>query len=235
MQPPATSADVPLRLFGLAATRPDLPAVPLLRTRPLQRVSVGDDRAASDAGSQIPGSGPGRRGTPSASTDAGSDGPGRVPNVAVLPVPGVEHLPSRLDAHAPQDRDLRVAATPSPALQRVAIATRAAPGSATPHLSVVAPPLPPAAPLTPVPSVVGAAALQRVDAPAPPPPPVSSGGAGGGGGGSGAPSSVHGAGAAPGLNLDELSRQLYPRLRDRLRAELRIDRERAGTIADPLG
>ncbi|GAB3425580.1 hypothetical protein [Flindersiella endophytica] len=40
------------------------------------------------------------------------------------------------------------------------------------------------------------------------------------------------AAASPG-DLDELSRQLYDRIRSRLRAELRLDRERAGLLTDP--
>jgi hypothetical protein len=36
----------------------------------------------------------------------------------------------------------------------------------------------------------------------------------------------------PELDLDELARRLYDRIRRRLRAELLIDRERAGLIAD---
>jgi hypothetical protein len=32
-----------------------------------------------------------------------------------------------------------------------------------------------------------------------------------------------------------LSRQLYDRIRDRLRAELRLDRERAGIVSDRIG
>jgi len=33
--------------------------------------------------------------------------------------------------------------------------------------------------------------------------------------------------------LDELSRKLYERLRTRLAAELRLDRERTGSLIDP--
>jgi hypothetical protein len=49
---------------------------------------------------------------------------------------------------------------------------------------------------------------------------------------------IQGASAAPGgagdpqVELDELARRLYPTLRDRLKAELRLDRERAGRITD---
>ena len=50
---------------------------------------------------------------------------------------------------------------------------------------------------------------------------------------------AQGASAAPGpaapnphAELDELARRLYPSLRDRLKAELRLDRERAGRITD---
>ena len=36
----------------------------------------------------------------------------------------------------------------------------------------------------------------------------------------------------PHLDLDDLARRLYPRLRSRLRTELLVDRERAGLLTD---
>ena len=77
-------------------------------------------------------------------------------------------------------------------------------------------------------------AVQRAEDPPPPPsPPVAP-----------SPPSTGGEPAAPapamppaggGQNLDELGRQLYDRIRDRLRAELRLDRERAGMASDRIG
>jgi hypothetical protein len=49
------------------------------------------------------------------------------------------------------------------------------------------------------------------------------------------PSAAPGAAAAPGTGdaeLDELGRRLYPRIRDHLKAELSMDRERAGLLND---
>jgi 3-oxoacyl-ACP reductase-like protein len=46
-----------------------------------------------------------------------------------------------------------------------------------------------------------------------------------------APSPAGGA-AAAGPDLDDLARKLYDRLRGRLAAELRLDRERIGSLTD---
>jgi hypothetical protein len=64
-------------------------------------------------------------------------------------------------------------------------------------------------------------------APAPPPAPVARPGAA-----QGAPAAAGSAAPNPQAELDELARRLYPSLRDRLKAELRLDRERAGRITD---
>jgi hypothetical protein len=74
---------------------------------------------------------------------------------------------------------------------------------------------PPAEPPAPPPSPDAA-----TPAPASPPPAP---------GAPGAPTAA----AAPGANLDDLARRLYPKLRPYLRKELWLDRERAGVLTDP--
>jgi hypothetical protein len=49
---------------------------------------------------------------------------------------------------------------------------------------------------------------------------------------SASPSPGGGAAAAAGPDLDDLARRLYDRLRGRLAAELRLDRERIGALTD---
>jgi hypothetical protein len=93
-------------------------------------------------------------------------------------------------------------------------------------------PAPAPAPEQPAQRIAQPPVQRAEDPPAPPPaaapPPSASGG------GPTPPASASPP-AGGGQNLDELSRQLYDRIRDRLRAELRLDRERAGMASDRIG
>jgi hypothetical protein len=76
----------------------------------------------------------------------------------------------------------------------------------------------------------GSAAVQRGGEPAAAPAaaPASAGAPAPGG----APDASHQPGQGGGDDVDELSRKLYDRIRDRLKAELYLDRERAGQLSD---
>ena len=47
-----------------------------------------------------------------------------------------------------------------------------------------------------------------------------------------APGGAQGQGHAGGMDLDDLARRLYPRIRPYLKRELWLERERAGMLAD---
>ena len=129
---------------------------------------------------------------------------------------------------------------PQPATGSVAVGQRLSLGAPIPVKAGTAPDLPLVLPAA---APARGQVIQREvevpqDAPVPPPPPpppappAPAPAAASTSGGQPAPTAAAG---GAGQNLDELSRQLYDRIRDRLRAELRLDRERAGIVSDRIG
>jgi hypothetical protein len=241
-----------------------LPQAPLMSSRPLAPMSSTAPSAANPVISRRFDDGGVRRSAeaesavavlaPPASAEAGPAWPPAFEPAWTVPAPigwapqsGSSSAPF---ARSPQARPMEAAPSgwsavaqrqlgPQPAtgttreVQRLPVGPASRPSSLAPPDLPLARPAPAPAPVPPVPVVAQIPVQRAEDPPAPSPAPAPA--AAPSGGGESPPPASAPPGAGGGQNLDELSRQLYDRIRDRLRAELRLDRERAGMVSDRIG